>query len=135
MQTRREGHQVPEAAGTAMSTSDCGDSFEFFSYVFPVKVRLGVPARRRERPDHHDPRYLRIKIRGTKTSVQEKETQPRRMLIIRYSNWLRWQGEKICFAKASFLDFISTFPGNAETKSPPNGGGVTLLQRVLDMFK
>ena len=45
----------------------------FFLCFFSVKVRVASTTRRRERPDHHDPRYLRIKVSPTKTSVQETE--------------------------------------------------------------
>ena len=57
-----------------MSTADCEDRFELFPVFFSVKVRRASTTRRRERPDHHDPRYLRIKVSREKTSVQANET-------------------------------------------------------------
>ena len=76
--------------GNADSQPHSHDSFEFFPSLFPVKVARGVLARRRERRDHHEVRHLRTKVSPTKTSAGESNWWPRRMLLIRYSNWLRW---------------------------------------------
>ena len=88
METRREGRKFPEPAGTATTTSDYDHTLQFVHLVFPIKVAGRCTARRRQRRDHHEVRHLHTKVSPEKTPAVEPDWWPRRMLLIRYSNWL-----------------------------------------------